>query len=321
MESTTGWLAGGIASTWEGNMRFISQKAVEKTESFFTFVLITFLLCACSNNVSLGEPSIGTSSDDNERQSISDTARTPPDELEETISYFDYETIVINELLVAAWDGEKWIDAESLYPMLPEKSLYNVYFGNSDRITSVGTKTVLPLGNDGIVMENADRYNDPQWRWLDYLALSGDEYLDFWFANKEHPGNPVFQSWVNEVCEEGGYPDLELTVREVYSIDTNYSLDTFYFIIADNDYKPAGKGRVIFVRMAIDGVEQNLKLSEEFWDWDSFSIVELFYICDLNRDGEPEFITYTSGNGSGWYQVYSLQNGVYNCVMEAWWAD
>jgi len=170
-------------------------------------------------------------------------------------------------------------------------------------------------------MENADRYNNPLWRWLDYIAISGDEHIIFLIANKEHPGNPVFQNWINEICKEGEYPDLKLVVREVYSIDINYGLDKIYFIIADNDYEPVKKGRVQLVRMPVDGAEQNLKLSEEFWDWNYYSTVELLYVCDLNRDGELEFVTYTSGGQGGLYQVYALQNDKYVCVLNAGWAE
>ena len=77
--------------------------------------------------------------------------------------------------------------------------------------------------------------------------------------------------------------------------------------------------------MTIDGVEQNLLLEKEYWNSNGrYYETKLKYVCDLNRDGKPEFITYSLGLGEtrwGTYQVYSMTDGTYVEVLAAGWFD
>ena len=126
------------------------------------------------------------------------------------------------------------------------------------------------------------------------------------------------------MCAGLDYPDLLLPIRNVYSIGIS-EIERFYYIIATNDDAQGQKGIVQIIRVAIDGVEQSLLLKDDFWNSDrKFYEAQLKYVCDLNRDGKPELITYMTGLGEtvwGSYQVYSLQNNHYTEVLVAGWFD
>ena len=96
------------------------------------------------------------------------------------IGFFQYETIVVNNILLGAWDGERWVDAEKLCPMLPDKNLYTLYMENDSVQIETGSKgTIWPVVDVSITMGNSDRILSlPR-----YIALSSEESLDFWPLN------------------------------------------------------------------------------------------------------------------------------------------
>ena len=292
----------------------------------FVVVVISTLLSSCSQadmTKSTHTPSTElTNTTEATPASTSETTDSP--ESEDSISFFQYETIVINNILIGAWNGKGWINAETLYPMLPDRNQYTLHIGSYDTLTDIGRKDMVwPIVDGAIIFDSMDE-NKLLWRWQDYIAVSNEKHLHFWFHEEDHPGNPIFQKLADEVCSDSGYPNLKLPVRKVFDVGLK-EIEKIYFIIADNDYASGQKGIVQFLRMTVDGIERNYIIAKNFWDSDGpYYETMLKYACDLNRDGMPEIITYSQGLGEtvwGVYHVYSLQDNEFVCVLSAGWFD
>ncbi len=241
---------------------------------------------------------------------------------------------VVNGYLLGAWDGENWMGAEQAFPFIPDYMYYDVYtkdeYNRTIHDIDVGYKYIDDSGHyaPGGNVDMKDILRNSLLNTIDYIAAKGLEPLKFSYFNKLHPGNPVYQEWTDEVVASGENPKLELKVREVYG-DNEYNGEYGTFlIIADNGHQKSLNGDVIFIRRKMDdGVYKNFILDEGVFESGTPGIYlpsRLVFACDLNHDGDVEYILKVRGNNGVSqmaFTAFSYQNNEYKKVLNGGWSE